>query len=114
MEEPTPTASPPPRGHQHPPPGPMRSVDEVRASILERIRPLAPIELHLQETFGCVLAADVVAEADIPPFSSSGMDGFAVRASDVAGASEDSPVSMRIVGRAPVGKHPEATVGAKE
>ena len=95
-------------------PSPMRSVDEVRASVLERIRPLAPIELHLQEAFGCVLASNVTAELDIPPFSSSGMDGFAVRASDVAAASRDQPVALNVVGRAPVGRHPEATVGIGE
>ena len=95
-------------------PTPMRSVDEVRASVLERIRPLAPIELHLQEAFGCVLASNVTAELDIPPFSSSGMDGFAVRASDVAAASHDEPVALKIAGRAAVGRHPEATVGIGE
>src|SRR5438093_2709665 len=112
MEERSPTTTA--RGHPHQPPGPMRGVDEVRASILERVRPLAPIELHLQEAFGCVLAADVAAEVDIPPFSSSGMDGFAVRAADVAGSTEEEPASLRIVGRAPVGTHSDATVGAKE
>src|SRR5207247_1087062 len=58
--------------------GEMRGVDEVRASVLERIRTLSPIELHLQEAYGCVLASDVTAELDIPPFTSSAMDGFAV------------------------------------
>src|SRR5213593_1563350 len=72
----------------------MRQVDEARAGILEQIEPLAPIELHLQEAHGCVLAADVLAELDIPAFSSSAMDGFAVRASDVAGASAEAPVSL--------------------
>jgi molybdopterin molybdotransferase len=112
MEERSPSSTAP--GHRHQKAGPMRAVDDVRASILEQVRPLAPIELHLQEAFGCVLASDVVAEADIPPFSSSGMDGFAVRASDVAASTDEQPASLRIVGRAPVGKHSDATVGAKE
>jgi molybdopterin molybdotransferase len=42
------------------------------------------------------------------------MDGFAVRASDVEGATGNDPVTLKIVGRAPVGRHPEATVGAGE
>jgi molybdopterin molybdotransferase len=94
--------------------GEMRSVEEVRAAILDRIRPLAPIELPLQEAYGCVLAQDVVAELDIPAFSSSAMDGFAVRASDVAEATPEAPASLRIVGRAPAGRPPEGTVGAGE
>ncbi|HKN50142.1 MAG TPA: gephyrin-like molybdotransferase Glp, partial [Actinomycetota bacterium] len=89
-------------------------MDEVRAAILETVSPLSPIELHLQEAFGCVLATDVAAELDIPAFSSSAMDGFAVRASDIRQASVDRPVTLRLVGRAPVGRPPEVTTGAGE
>src|SRR5438132_6054611 len=103
----------PGHGHGHGS-GPMRSVDEVRAAILETVSPLSPIELHLQEAFGCVLATDVAAELDIPAFSSSAMDGFAVRASDIRQASVDRPVTLRLVGRAPVGRPPEVTTGAGE
>src|SRR5438067_2641242 len=93
---------------------PMRTVDEVRADVLSRIQVLAPIDLPPQEAYGCVLAEDVVADADIPGFASSGMDGFAVRASDVASAGPDSPVTLRVAGRALVGRQPEATVGGGE
>lgn len=93
---------------------PMRNVDEVRAEVLGRIHVLAPIELPVHETYGCVLAEDVLAGADIPGFASSGMDGFAVRASDVAAARPDAPVSVRTAGRALVGRQPEATVGGGE
>jgi len=92
----------------------MRSVDEVRGHVLSRVTTMAPIELHLQEAAGCVLAKAVMAELDIPSFSSSGMDGFAVRASDVHTALSDDPVRLRLVGRAPVGRQPEVTVGPGE
>src|SRR6266516_701800 len=94
--------------------GEMRPVEQAREAILDRVEPLAPIELHLQEAHGCVLASNVLAELDMPGFSSSGMDGFAVRASDVAGASAERPVALTIVGRALVGQQPDATVGAGE
>ncbi len=94
--------------------GSLRPVDEVRAYILDRISPLTPIQLHLQEAFGCVLAEDVAADSDIPPFASSAMDGFAVRAADIAHATQESPAMLKIVGRAPVGQHPDATVGTAE
>ena len=102
-------------GHRdHGDPGEMRSVDEVRASILQSIRTLAPIDLHLQEAWGCVLASDVVSDVDIPPFASSGMDGVAVRASDISTALVDAPVKLRVVGRVLVGTQPDTVVGGGE
>jgi molybdopterin molybdotransferase len=92
----------------------MLSVEEARERILSRIQPLAPLELPLQEAHGCVLAAEVVGEADMPAFSSSAMDGFAVRSRDVAEARPDAPVELTVVGRALIGRHPEATVGGGE
>jgi len=92
----------------------MRQVDQVRRDILDRIHTLASIDLPLQEAWGCVLAQDMVAENDMPAFASSAMDGFAARASDVASASVDEPVRLRIVGAAPVGEQPDATVGGGE
>ena len=89
-------------------------VEEARERVLSQIRPLQPLELPLQEAEGCVLAKDVVAGSDIPDFPSSAMDGFAVRSSDVAGATPASPVELRIVGRALMGQRPEATVGGGE
>ncbi|GIV00389.1 MAG: molybdopterin molybdenumtransferase MoeA [Actinomycetota bacterium] len=89
-------------------------VEEARERILAQISPLAPLELPLQEAEGCVLAADLTAETDIPDFASSAMDGFAVRSTDVAAAGEGSPVELRIVGRALIGRRPEATVGGGE
>jgi molybdopterin molybdotransferase len=100
--------------HAEPGPGELRTVDDVRSRVLDRIKTLAPIELHLQEAYGCVLAADVSAELDIPPFTSSAMDGFAVQAGDVRGATEDAPVELKIVGRVPIGRQPEVTVGPGE
>src|SRR6266571_5468869 len=93
--------------HDHGDDADLRSVDEVRSTVLETVRMLSPIELHLQEAFGCVLASDVVAELDIPAFSSSAMDGFAVRASDVATATEDQPATLRIAGKALIGQAPD-------
>jgi len=101
-------------GHDHGHVGDMRTIDEVRREVLDRIRPLAPIELPLQEAWGCVLAGDVVGERDMPAFSCSAMDGFAVRVDDVAGATVDEPRKLRVVGQAPVGRPPEGTVGRGE
>jgi molybdopterin molybdotransferase len=100
--------------HDHGPPGSMISVDEARERVLSAVRPLAPIELPLQEAFGCIAAADTVAERSLPEFSSSAMDGYACRAADVEHASLDRPVELRVVGRARIGHRPEGTVGGHE
>src|SRR2546422_5406301 len=92
----------------------MRPIEEVRRSILSQIHTIEAFELPIGEAYGCVLAADLTAQTDLPPFASSAMDGFAVRASDIADASIDEPASLRIVGRALVGRPPDATVGGGE
>jgi molybdopterin molybdotransferase len=89
-------------------------VDEARARVLERIKPLQPLELPLTEAYGCVLARALIAERDIPDFASSAMDGYAVRSSEVADATPSSPVELRVVGRAMIGERPEGTVGGGE
>jgi molybdopterin molybdotransferase len=101
-------------GHHRHADSDLLGVEDVQGSVLDRVSTLAPIELPLTEAFGCVLAADVVAELDIPSFASSAMDGFAVRAADVALAKRDRPTLLRIVGQAPVGRHSDATVGTNE
>ena len=50
------------------------------------------------DCLGRVLAQDVVAEIDLPPFSNSAMDGYAVRSADVIHASAQRPVILKVVG----------------
>jgi len=102
-----------PHAHDHASGDGLLSVEEARERILSRIEPLAPLDVPLTEAHGCVLAREVVAEEDIPSFASSAMDGFAVRAADVA-AARATPVELRIVGRALIGRAPEGTVGHGE
>ena len=89
-------------------------VEEARDRILSAVSPLGSLQVPLTEAYGCVLAEDVVADHDMPDFASSAMDGFAVRSSDIAGATPDSPVELKIVGRALIGRRPESTVGGHE
>lgn len=82
--------------------------------MLSGIQPLSPLRLPLTDAHGCVVAEDVLAAIDLPEFASSAMDGFAVRASDVDGASPSQPLELKVVGRALIGHRPEGTVGAGE
>lgn len=61
-------------------------------------RPLGVEEIPLERALGHVLAEDVRAEVDVPGFDRSNMDGFAIRASDSFGASEEEPVRLRLNG----------------
>ncbi|MFJ8866677.1 gephyrin-like molybdotransferase Glp [Streptomyces sp. NPDC102473] len=74
------------------------SVDEHLDDILAAVKPLEPIELQLPDAQGCVLVEDVVVEVALPPFDNSSMDGYAVRISDVEGASEEFPAVLTVVG----------------
>jgi molybdopterin molybdotransferase len=72
--------------------------EQARAAVLERLRPLPVRRVPLNEALGCVLAEDVTAAEDLPPFANSAMDGFALRAADLASAGEAAPVPLRLRG----------------
>jgi molybdopterin molybdotransferase len=90
-------------GHSHGSPGEMISVEAHLADILSTVRRLTPIQLAISETEGCVLAEDVAASRPLPPFDNSAMDGYAVVAADVAEASKDTPVTLRVSGEVAAG-----------
>ena len=61
-----------------------------------RLRPLGVETVDLAEALGRVLACDVIAAVDVPGFDRAGVDGFAVRSADLAGASAQAPVSLAV------------------
>ena len=61
----------------------LLSIDAALAQVLARARPLPSERVPLEQAAGRVLAEDVAARVDLPPFASSAMDGFAVRAADL-------------------------------
>ncbi|WP_129665632.1 gephyrin-like molybdotransferase Glp [Phytoactinopolyspora endophytica] len=75
----------------------MKRVADHLSDILETIRPLPALDVQLLDAHGCVLIEDVVAPWPLPQFDNSAMDGYAVLADDVAGASEDDPVELPVV-----------------
>jgi molybdopterin molybdotransferase len=82
-------------------------VEAARREILARVRATASQNVRLGEALGRRLAVDAVADGQFQPFDNSAMDGFAVRAAEVAGAAPDSPVSLTIVDESRAG-HPAA------
>ena len=77
----------------------MRTVEEHLAAVLGLGGKLTPVEVPVRAEPGVVLASDVVARLAVPPFDNSAMDGFAVRAADVATV----PVMLYVVGDIPAG-----------
>ena len=69
---------------------------EALAKVLEGVSPVDVEEVSFSEALGRVLAADVRANRDVPPFDRAAMDGYAVRAEDTFGATPESPVRLRL------------------
>jgi molybdopterin molybdotransferase len=103
-----------PRRHDHDDPEGLVPLEEARERVLAVTKPLAPLQLPLTDAYGCVVAEDIAASIDLPEFASSAMDGFAVRAADVAQAAPEHPAELKLVGRSMIGHRPGATVGAGE
>jgi molybdopterin molybdotransferase len=82
-------------------------VADALAHVLARATPLALEQVPLAAAAGRVLGADVVSPVDLPPFASSSMDGYAVRAADVPGA-------LRVVGHVAAGRPESRAVAAGE
>jgi molybdopterin molybdotransferase len=90
------------------------SLEAAQAEVLGACRALAPRLTDVGDALGLVLAEPVFAPEPVPPFPNTAMDGYAVRAADVAGASKESPARLKVVGTLPAGQAPTATVGVGE
>jgi molybdopterin molybdotransferase len=84
-------------------------VDEALAIVLRETAPLAAEEVPLGDALGRVLAEDVPADADLPPFDRAAMDGYALRAQDTTGA---STATLEVIGELRAGEWPQRAVGA--
>src|SRR6185312_11719266 len=80
----------------------MIELGEAREHVLARVRALPSAMVAVAEADGCVVASPVVASEAVPPFANSAVDGFAVRAADVATA----PVELPVVATIPAGGDP--------
>ncbi len=89
----------------------MLSVEDYRAQVLTGIKALTPIEMPLIDAHGCVLATEVTAPWPLPSFDNSSMDGYAVVAADIAVASSEHPVQLRVIDDVPAGFRATEVVG---
>ncbi len=92
----------------------LTRVDEARRIVLAQATTLGPERVRLEDGIGRVLAQDVIAEASLPPFDNSAMDGYTVRSADTAGASREQPVRLKLVGKVAAGQTLEREVNRGE
>ncbi|MGF2951105.1 molybdopterin molybdotransferase MoeA, partial [Mycobacterium sp. THU-M116] len=88
----------------------MRSVDEHQRVVAELIRARPAATVALADAQGLVLAGDVVAPLALPVFDNSAMDGYAVRAEDIAAATPEHPVVLPVTEDIPAGRTDELTL----
>jgi molybdopterin molybdotransferase len=82
----------------------LHSVEEARDAVLAAVgEPLEEEVVPVDRALGRVLAREVVAAVTLPPWDNSAMDGYAILAADVAGAIEDAPVRLAVIGEVPAG-----------
>jgi len=81
----------------------MLELEEALTRILAALPEPVAEAVRLRSAYGRILAARVPAPADLPAFDNSSVDGYAVRAADVAVASPEAPVRLRLAGRVPAG-----------
>ena len=90
----------------------LLSFDEAK-QLLEQTfdaKPVGVETVSISEAHERVLAQDIVAPLNIPPFSRSTVDGYAVKAADTFGASEDQPVTLKFCGHVVIGESPNVAV----
>ena len=87
------------------------SVEEAVEEILSVVRLLETEVVPVGESAGRILAEDLYAPENIPPFRRSPLDGYAFRSADTEGADQDHPVTLDVIEYIPAGKWPEHSVG---
>jgi molybdopterin molybdotransferase len=92
-------------------------VEDAQRRIQELVGPVAsrPSELIATEDgLGRILAQPVAAAISLPPWDNSAMDGYALRAADSAGAGDDQPIRLAVVGEVAAGVAPGRSIGPGE
>jgi molybdopterin molybdotransferase len=88
----------------------LLSLEEALGQMLAGVHALPEERVGLADSVGRVLAAPIASRLTLPPWDNSAVDGFAVRAPDVADASAERPVTLRVVGEVAAGHEPKQEV----
>jgi molybdopterin molybdotransferase len=88
----------------------LESVDSAQRRLLDHVGVLAPETVGVETALGRILAEAISSRSDLPGFDNSAMDGYAVRAADIAQATPKAPVSLPVAGESRAGAVPGAHV----
>ena len=88
----------------------MLTVDQARTRILDAVTRMPTKKCDIVDSLGSVLAQNVYADENIPPFDNSAMDGYALIAGDVKAASDENPVTLDVIETIPAGYAPAKQV----
>ena len=88
----------------------MLSVEEALERVMASFRPLEAVTAPLMDSLGQVLAEDITSPLALPPLANSAMDGYAVQAGDISGASADAPRRLDVIGVVQAGRMPDRAV----
>ena len=89
-------------------------IEQAVELLLQKVRKVSAEPVSLDEADVRILAEDIFAKENIPPFDRSPLDGYAFRAEDVAAADREHPVVLKIIEELPAGTAPSKTVGKGE
>ena len=90
------------------------SYQEARDILLNAVNPVEMERLPLALCADRILAQDLIADNDVPPFDRSPFDGYVLRAADTLGASKENPVTLKVVEEIPASSVPKHTLGRGE
>jgi molybdopterin molybdotransferase len=85
----------------------LLTVEEAQRRIVSVFQPVETATLPLGEAHRRVLAKNILAGSDMPPFTNSSMDGYAVRSGDTIGASLEHPILLQVIADIPAGRIPK-------
>ena len=86
------------------------SYENAAEMLISLVKPMDITEVKLEESTGMILAEEICALENVPPFDRSPYDGYAFRAEDCLEASRDNPVTLRITEEIPAGSVPSKEV----
>jgi molybdopterin molybdotransferase len=89
----------------------LESVASAQRRLLDQVVVLAPETVSIETALGRILAEPIASRSDLPGFDNSAMDGYAVRASDIASTAPGAPVRLLVAGESRAGAIPDAHVG---
>jgi len=92
----------------------LLKVSEALQLLLDGFSPVDTESISIIQAYRRILASDIQTNVDLPYFSNSSMDGFAVRAADVRSASPQSPVRLRVIADISAGSVPQVAVGENQ